>query len=174
MVDNSSSRPEDIPGWERAVRERHPIGQITESPVVAVDLDSYEAFSRGTWLEEAYPDPDPVEYGDDMVPGLMSLALIDALGVFAARSAGTAGPHPDTYVFNYGFNRVRFVHPVRIGDEVSARFETRTVERHGEGLLIGRDCTMRLAHSGEVALVAQTLSLHLPQASAVADSVNGS
>jgi hypothetical protein len=143
------------------VASRFAIDDVVSSPTMTISGEAIDAFNRGTWLDLAYPGPDPDEYGDDVVPGFMTLSLLDALAIFASKRIGSA-PFKGSYTVNYGLGRVRFVRMVHAGDAVSAAFAVRSVVARGDGVLVTRDCTLYVEPEHEVALVAEWLSLHVP------------
>jgi len=154
-------RSDDAATLQAIISSRFAVGDVLTSPSMPLDRETVDAFDRGTWLDLAYPGPEPDAYGEDLIPGFMSLSLLDALAVFATREAGLAR-NEDSYGLNYGLGKVRFVRRLQVGDTVSADFVIRSVAPRGEGVLVTRDCTLYVEPEHEVALVAEWLSLHLP------------
>lgn len=98
-----------------------------------------DAFEGLTWIDYAYPDPDPVEFPSDIVEGFHTLAMLDAVSSLVMRF------DPATcYAYNYGLDRVRFTAPIMIGDPVSSRFEVLDVRPRNDGLLVLRRCTLHI------------------------------
>jgi len=139
------------------------IGTTLVSPTVTMDRETLDAFERGTLLDNAYSEVEPAEYGDDLVPGFMSLSLLDALAVSTLRV------EPSThYGVNYGFDRVRFTSEIRLGDAIRGEFTIRAIEPRGTDLQVTRDCRLVLQDDDQVALVAVWLTLLVPRSSGTA------
>jgi hypothetical protein len=117
-----------------------------------------ELFERATWLDRAYPDPDPPEYPDGLVEGFMSLSLLDALAMDTVRF------DPDTtYGLNYGLDRVRFAAQLTLGQRIVPRFDVTEVRKKGEGWLILRHCTLTAEGSDRPGVIADWWILILPR-----------
>jgi acyl dehydratase len=56
---------------------------------------------------------------------------------------------------NYGFNKVRFVNPVKVGSRIRARGVTSNVEQKGNSLDITRNITVEIEGEEKPALVAE-------------------
>lgn len=124
-----------------------------------IDVASLRAFETGTWLDRAYPEADdyPDEFPTEMVPGFLSLALVDAIGAMTRRYEPT-----DWHVLNYGLDRVRFVRPVAVDDVVRVSFTVAAVEPvDGGSFRITEDVEMR--RGDEVAVAARVILLAVPR-----------
>jgi hypothetical protein len=129
------------------------------SPECVIDATSLRAFETGTWLDRVYPEADdyPDAFPKEMVPGFMTLALIDAIGAMTRRYEPVAW-----HVLNYGLDRVRFVRPVVVDDMVRVSFTVAAVEPvDGGSLRITEDVEMR--RGDEVAVVARVVLLAVPR-----------
>jgi acyl dehydratase len=56
---------------------------------------------------------------------------------------------------NYGFNRVRFVSPVKVGSRIRARAVTTNVELKGNAIEVARNFTVEIEGEDKPALVAE-------------------
>lgn len=65
---------------------------------------------------------------------------------------------------NYGFERVRFPAPLRVGSRVRGRVSVARVERHGEGALVALDVVFEAEDSTKPVCVAQCLVRTFPEA----------
>jgi acyl dehydratase len=137
---------------------------FTGEPFVLSALDQ-RLFERATWIDRAYPDPDPPEFPSDIVEGFFSLALLDALATFTVRF------DPETtYGFNYGLDRVRFAAPLRLGDRIEPRFEFKAIREKSPGFLVLRHCTLTAEAGERPAVIADWWTFVLPRGSDVAAS----
>jgi acyl dehydratase len=60
---------------------------------------------------------------------------------------------------NYGVDKVRFPHPVRIGSKVRARVSVESVEEKSHGILLTMGCVVEIDGVDKPACVAQPLAL---------------
>ena len=90
--------------------------------------------------------------GKTIAHGLLMLSLLPGLNrqILQVRKYGKT-------VLNYGFDRVRFMCPVRVGSRVRLHATVTSVERKASGLLINREMRMEVDGSEKPALVAQWL-----------------
>ena len=123
-----------------------------------VERAERELFERVTWVDRAYPGPDPPEFPPDIVEGFHVLALLDAVSTMTMPFDRSSA-----YGYNYGFDRVRFVSPVMVGDRVVPSFEVLEVRPKGPGQLILRHCELRVEGSDRPALVADWWVYMLPR-----------
>jgi carnitine-CoA ligase len=120
-----------------------------------------DGFEQLTWVDRAYPDPDPPEFPEDIVEGFHSLALLDAVSTMAEPfEPGT------TTGYNYGLDRVRFTAPININDRVHSSFEIKEVRERGQGFLILRHCELTVEGAERPALVADWWVHVLPTSTA--------
>lgn len=117
-----------------------------------------DLFEHVTWVDRAYPQPDAPEFPARIVEGFHTLALLDAMAALV-RPFDPA----TTYAYNYGLDRVRFVSPVRIGDELESRFECTEVAVKNSGWLVRRRATVTVTGADQPALVADWLLYVLPR-----------
>lgn len=94
-------------------------------------------------------------FGGAIAHGFLTLSLLSAFGrealpPIAGRRMGV----------NYGFDRVRFVSPVRAGDRVRGRFALSGIERRQPGeLMLRYGVTVEIEGGGRPALSADWLTL---------------
>jgi acyl dehydratase len=135
------------------------VGGIYEGQPFVITREERDSFERVTWIDRAYPDPDPAGFPEDMVEGFHSLALLDAVSRLASpRTIRRPG-----IGYNYGLDRVRFTAPIRIGDRIRSRFEVTDVRPHGNGYVTRRHCELTVEGAGRPALVADWLTIWVPE-----------
>ncbi len=94
-------------------------------------------------------------FGATIAHGFLTLSLLTHL------SAGASAATPDPGRFegmlmgiNYGFNKVRFVNPVKVGSRIRARGVTTNVELKGSSIEVTRNYTVEIEGVEKPALVA--------------------
>ena len=104
-------------------------------------------------------DPDRAEkngpFGKTIAHGFLILSLASkfAIDIFPEGSSGIVR-------INYGFNKIRFIHPVFVKSLVRGTFYLNTVKKKGEfGLLQTYELTIEIKDSEKPALVAEWLTL---------------
>lgn len=135
------------------------LGRRFVSPDCVIDAASLRAFEHGTWLDRAYPEDDdyPQEFPDELVPGFMTLALVDAIGAMTRRYEPSAW-----HVLNYGLDRVRFVRPVAVDDVVRVSFTVAGVDPADDGSVrVTEDVELR--RGADVAMAARAILLAVPR-----------
>ena len=104
-------------------------------------------------LERAKQTP----FGGTIAHGFLTLSLLvhlclDSIPVLADR----------TLLVNYGFDKIRFVAPVRVGKRIRAIGKLAAVEERKPGnVIIKMDVTVEIENEDKPALVAEWLSLHV-------------
>jgi acyl dehydratase len=95
-------------------------------------------------------------FGATIAHGFLTLSLLTHL------SAGARAASPDPGRFegmsmgiNYGFNKVRFVNPVKVGSRIRARGVTTNVELKGTSIEVTRNYTVEIEGVEKPALVAE-------------------
>lgn len=92
--------------------------------------------------------------GSTIAHGFLTLSLIATLGYELDMLPA------DAVSFNYGLDRLRFVHPVRAGQRVRLSARNVGVEEKGPGRLLVRNAiTVEIEGEDKPALAAQTLTL---------------
>jgi carnitine-CoA ligase len=135
-------------------------GRRSTGEPFTVERAERDLFERVTWLDRAYPEPDPPEFPADIVEGFHVLALLDAVSAMAMPFDRSTA-----YGYNYGLDRVRFVSPVMVGDRVVPSFEVLEVRPKGDGYLILRRCELQVEGGERPALVADWWVYLLPRLS---------
>jgi acyl dehydratase len=94
-------------------------------------------------------------FGTTIAHGFLTLSLL-------SRMSYDAAPDLENVVaqLNYGFNKVRFVTPVKSGERIRGRFVLKQIEeRASKQNLITHDVTVEIEGAARPALVAQWLAL---------------
>jgi acyl dehydratase len=126
-----------------------------------VDQKRVDQFADVT-LDHQFIHVDPeraraTPFGGTIAHGLLTLSLIVHLCLdFVPKVEGTK------LLVNYGFDRVRFSAPVKVGKRIRALGRLASVEERKPGNLILRlDVTIEIENEEKPALVAEWLSLHV-------------
>jgi len=133
-------------------------GRVFEGAPFELTASEQDTFERATWIDRAYPDPDPPEFPDEIIEGFYALSMLDALQKSCFRI-----DTDQAYGFNYGLDRVRFIRPLFIGDAITPRFEIASVERRGEGFLMRMLCQLIVDGAEPPKMTAEWLVLVLPR-----------
>jgi acyl dehydratase len=96
-------------------------------------------------------------FGGTIAHGFLTLSLLVHLALgFIPKVAGTK------LLVNYGFDKVRFSAPVRVGKRIRARGRLAGVDERKPGNLIMKiDVAVEIENEDKPALVAEWLSLHV-------------
>ena len=96
-------------------------------------------------------------FGGTIAHGFLTLSLLVPLCI-----AFIPEPEGRTLLVNYGFDKVRFVAPVRVGKRVRAIGTLAEIaERKPGNLVMKIDVTVEIENDDKPALVAEWLSLHV-------------
>ena len=95
-------------------------------------------------------------FGTTIAHGFLTLSMLTHL----SGSASSAPPDPAKYAgmltgINYGFNKVRFVSPVKVGSRIRARAVTAGAELKGSAVELTRNITVEIEGEEEPALAAE-------------------
>ena len=95
-------------------------------------------------------------FGTTIAHGFLTLSMLTHL----SGSVRAAAPDPAKYAgvvmgINYGFNRVRFVSPVKVGSRIRARGVTANAELKGNAVEVTRTITVEIEGEEKPALVAE-------------------
>jgi acyl dehydratase len=95
-------------------------------------------------------------FGTTIAHGFLTLSMLTHL----ASGASSAPPDPGKYAgmlmgVNYGFNRVRFVSPVKVGSRIRARGVTANAELKGNTVEVTRNITIEIEGEQKPALAAE-------------------
>lgn len=95
-------------------------------------------------------------FGGTIAHGFLTLSMLTHL------AAGTSSSTPDPAKYqgllmgvNYGFNKVRFVNPVKSGARIRAKAVTSNVELKGSAIDVTRNFTVEIEGEEKPALVAE-------------------
>ncbi|MCC5981687.1 MAG: MaoC family dehydratase [Oceanicaulis sp.] len=136
------------------------IGQSVTSGWLTVDQDRVNQFADVT-LDHQFIHVDPeraareTPFGGPIAHGFLTLSLLShfaaaALPAFPEKAIG----------INYGFDKVRFLSPVRVGSRVRGRFTLAKAEERKPGQIqLTQECSVEIEGSDTPALAAQWLSL---------------
>ncbi len=98
-------------------------------------------------------------FGTTIAHGFLTLSMLTKL----SQGASASPPDPAKYQgvlmgINYGFNKVRFVSPVKVGARIRARGVTANVELKGTMVEVTRSFTVEIEGEDKPALVADWLT----------------
>ena len=137
------------------------IGQVFESHWVAVDQGRIDAFATVTEDEQfIHVDPEraaATPFGGTVAHGFLTLSLLStmAYGVLPKIEGIAMG-------VNYGFDRVRFLHPVRSGGRVRGRFTLVAVnQRSAREWQLTYDVSVEIEGAHKPALAATWLTMQV-------------
>ena len=133
--------------------------EIGASDWLLVDQQRIDQFAETT-EDKQFIHVDPGQaaqtpFGGTIAHGFLTLSLL-------SRMAADVMLVPDTtrMAVNYGFDRVRFIAPVRSGSRVRGRFTLDAVDDKAPGqLLLRHTVTVDIEHHDKPALTAQWLGL---------------
>lgn len=94
------------------------------------------------------------ERGGTIAHGLLIACLLPMLGEEIASVSGYASG------YSYGFDKLRFTHPVRPGQRVRLHQTLRKVEPRDHGRLVTLDCVMEIEGEERPALFAEYVGLY--------------
>ena len=126
-----------------------------------IDQERVNRFADVT-LDHQFVHVDPMRakatpFGGTIAHGFLTLSLLVTLCIdFIPEPAGR------TLLVNYGFDKIRFVAPVRVGKRVRAIGTLAEVSERKPGNLVMKiDVTVEIENEDKPALVAEWLSLHV-------------
>ena len=141
-----------------AIRAR--IGEeVGVSGWLTVDQSRIDAFADATEDRQfIHVDPDAAAqtpFGGTIAHGFLTLSLLSRMAAEAMLL-----PEGMTMAVNYGFDRVRFLAPVRSHKKVRGRFTLDSIEEKALGQLLARHhVTVEIEDEDKPALTAQWLTL---------------
>ena len=140
------------------------VGQeVGTSSWIMVDQHRIDAFAEATEDRQfIHTDPDAAAstpFGGTIAHGFLTLSLLSRMAAEA-----TFLPSGLMMAVNYGFDRVRFLAPVRSGTRVRGRFFLDSVEEKEPGqILMRHDVTVEIEGEDKPALRALWLGLMMVQ-----------
>jgi acyl dehydratase len=136
-------------------------GELGVSEWFLMDQERVNRFADVT-LDHQFVHVDPeraraTQFGGTIAHGLLTLSLIVHLCLpFVPKLKNTK------LLVNYGFDKVRFSAPVKVGSRIRARGKLAGIEERRPGQVIVRlDVTIEIEDEEKPALVAEWLSLHV-------------
>lgn len=98
-------------------------------------------------------------FGTTIAHGFLTLSLLPHL----SKGASASAPDPAKYEgvlmgINYGFNKVRFLNPVKVGSRIRAKAVTTNVELKGNAIDVTRNFTVEIEGEDKPALVAEWIT----------------
>jgi acyl dehydratase len=99
------------------------------------------------------------EMGGTIAHGLLTLSLLPALSEQIYHVSGYAGG------FSYGYDKVRFIKPIKSGSRVRLRLSLSTVTRRNNGVMVTVGCAVEIDGDASPAMVADWSSLFFPPSS---------
>src|SRR4051794_9543067 len=133
--------------------------EIGISDWITIDQARIDAFAEATEDNQfIHVDPGAAAlspFGGTIAHGFLSLSLLSRMGAEAMLL-----PEGLTMAVNYGFDRIRFLAPVRSGKRVRGRFILDSVEEKAPGQLLMRHrVTVEIEGEEKAALTAEWLGL---------------
>jgi acyl dehydratase len=96
-------------------------------------------------------------FGATVAHGNLVLSLFSSLpGGGSFEIVGFGNP------VNYGFDKIRFLSPVRAGSRLQARARVASIDAKHSGTLLTREVEVRIVGSGELAFVCRPMVLYQP------------
>lgn len=125
-------------------------GRTFASDWMTVGAEKLPLFDSATYVDENEHPFDDDLYPEGLVEGFHLLALLDHLSnpVLRLNEGQLAG-------WNYGFDKVRFVSPVLVGQPIRLSGRVAEVTARGSDYLVLLDCTVEVQGSDRPALVAE-------------------
>ena len=133
--------------------------EVGTSSWIAIDQERIGNFAEATEDRQfIHLDPDGAAaagLGGTIAHGFLSLSLLSMMGAEAM-----VMPEGMKLVFNYGFDRVRFLAPVRSGKRIRGRFRLESVEEKRPGQFLFRhEVTVDIEGEDKPALTATWLAM---------------
>jgi len=95
-------------------------------------------------------------FGTTIAHGFLTLSMLTKLAAGASSAPNDPAKYEGLVMgINYGFNRVRFVNPVKVDSRIRARAVTTNVELKGSAVEVTRSFTVEIEGEEKPALVAE-------------------
>jgi acyl dehydratase len=133
--------------------------EIGISDWILVDQGMIDTFANAT-LDHQFIHVDPVRaaetpFGGTIAHGFLSLSLLSAMNYNCLPAI-----REQTFAINYGFDKIRFMTPVKSGARVRGRFTMASARYRGPGMLmITYDVTIEIEGERKPALTANWLTI---------------
>ena len=125
-----------------------------------VTQDQINQFADVTY-DHQFIHVDPVRakdtpFGATIAHGMLTLSMLTHLSAGASSAPANPAKYQGVLMgINYGFNKVRFVNPVKVGSRIRARAVTTNVELKGNAIDVTRSFTIEIDGEQKPALVAE-------------------
>ena len=134
-------------------------GEVGVSSWLTIGQDRIDTFADATEDHQfIHVDPEAAAktpFGGTIAHGFLTLSLLSRMAAEA-----TFVPEGVKMAVNYGFDRIRFLSPVRSGKRVLGRFTLDSIEEKAPGQwLLRHTVTVEIEDEGKPALTAQWLGL---------------
>ncbi|KRA24567.1 hypothetical protein ASD65_09190 [Microbacterium sp. Root61] len=130
-----------------------------ESPWMSVDSEHLGQFAVATYLDPAHTDLTASKnnpLGATLVDGFLLLSMLTSFHFNESPLSGEG-----IYGFNYGLDRVRFAHPVFVGQRIRCVSVLVEAEARGDGTwLVKTDNTIEIEGEDKPAMVARWVCLY--------------
>jgi acyl dehydratase len=133
--------------------------EIGVSDWITVDQTMINTFADAT-LDHQFIHVDPVKaaetpFGGTIAHGFLSLSLLSAMNYNCLPAV-----REQTFAVNYGFDKIRFMSPVKSGARVRGRFKMADARFRGGGMImITYDVTVEIENERKPALTALWLTI---------------
>ena len=133
--------------------------EVGTSDWLTIDQRRIDEFARTTEDHQfIHVDPDDAAqtpFGGTIAHGFLSLSMLSRMA-----ADGMLVPDNTKMAVNYGFDRVRFIAPVKSGKRIRGRFRLDSVEEKAAGqLLLRHTVTVEIEGEDKPALTAEWLGL---------------
>ena len=130
-MNNPSDTPRSFPLSERLAQMQNEIGKARQSEWLLIDQDMIDSFAEVT-RDEQFIHIDPqrataTPFGGTIAHGFLMLSLLSYL------MSPDSPPEGIKMGVNYGFDRIRFIAPVRSGSRIRAVSELKAVDEKKPG-----------------------------------------
>ncbi|MEX2322601.1 MAG: MaoC family dehydratase [Acidimicrobiia bacterium] len=144
--------PIDMPRLESLVGTEVGVGEWME-----ITQNRVDAFADVTddhqWIHQAGEAADNGVFGGPIAHGFLTLSLFTPLTSSVVGGLGEGA----AMAINYGFDRIRFVSPVRVGSRIRARVKLLEVTPIDNGVQLKNEITLEIEGMDRPAVVAEHL-----------------
>lgn len=144
--------PIDMPRLESLVGTEVGVGEWMEVTQGRVDAFA-DVTDDHQWIHEAGEAADNGPFGGPIAHGFLTLSLFTPLTSSVVDSLGKGA----AMAINYGFDRVRFVSPVRVGSRIRARVKLLEATPIDNGVQLKNEITLEIDGMDRPAVVAEHL-----------------
>lgn len=144
--------PIDMPHLESLVGSEVGVGDWMEITQQRVDAFA-DVTDDHQWIHQAGEAADNGPFGGPIAHGFLTLSLFTPLTSSVVGSLGEGA----AMAINYGFDRIRFVSPVRVGSRIRARVKLLEVTPIDNGVQLKNEITLEIDGMDRPAVVAEHL-----------------